>query len=137
MKKNIIFILVIVIVAVGMSSCGLAGTSMSDRIGYFEDDLNGSRTNIIDNVHSDAPGYNTANSDLYWSDVDGTWDPVSNSFSITNTSEGSSSISGTFTATTDFPSGTSISFEMKDDGDFFSGENWKIWSCSVDGNPQF
>jgi len=137
MKKNIFFGLIIGIIILAISSCSIfgVGTTMTDRINSFENNLNGSRANIIDNVHPDAPGYNTANSDAYWSDVNGTWDPVSNSFSITNTSESSSSISGTFTSK-DFNS-VLISFEMKDDGDFFSGENWKIWSCTVDSTNQF
>lgn len=136
MKKNIIYILVIVLITIGISSCGQTGTSMSDRISYFVDDLNGSRTNIIGNVHSSASSYNTVNSDAYWSDGSSIWNPVSNTFSISITSEGSSSISGTFISK-DFPGGTTISFEMKDAGDFFSGENWKIMSCVVNGITQF
>ncbi len=138
MNRKIIFGLVILLAILAVSSCSLlgVGTSMTDRIGFFVVDLNSSRANIIDNIHPDAPGYNTVNSDSYWSDESGTWDPVSNTFSITDITEGSDSVIGTFTSN-DFSSGTTISFEMKDDGDFFSGENWKIWSCTVDGVAQF
>ena len=133
MKKNIIFGLVIGLIILAISSCSIfgMGTSMSDRVGYFEDDLNGSRANIIDNVHPDAPGYNTLN-DTYW--TNDPWASGNSPFSITNISEGSSSVSATFHwGITD----TTIYFEMKDDGSFFGGEDWKIWSCSVGGTPQF
>ena len=102
---------------------------MSDRIGYFEDDLNGSRSNIIDNIHPDADAYNTLD-DYYW--TQSPWTDTDDPFSITSISEGSSSVSATFTS--DFYSGgTSIYFEMKDEGDFFSGEDWKIMSINVAG----
>jgi len=134
MKRIIIFGLIVGIVSVGMSSCGLFGTSMADRVAIFEDDLNGSRANIIDNVHPDAPGYNTANSDTYWNGGGNVWDPLDKPFSITNVSEGSSSVSATFNS--GVITGGTISFDMKDDGGFMS-EDWKIWSCSVGGTGQF
>ena len=51
MKRNIIIGLIIGLLVIAISSCGLNSTSMTDRISYFEDDLNGSRANIIDNIH--------------------------------------------------------------------------------------
>ena len=135
MKRNIILGLVIVIIIIAISSCSIfgVGTTMTDRINSFENNLNGSRSNIIDNIHLDAPGYNTANNDNYWLTND-PWDPGNKPFSITNISESSSSVSASFHwGGTD----TTIFFEMKDDGDFFSGEDWKIWSCSVNGSNQF
>ena len=135
MKRNIIFGLIIGLLIMAISSCGLAGTSMSDRIDYFEEDLNGSRANIFDNLHPDSDGYRQLD-DTYWSITDSTWDPAFKTFYIINISEGSSSVNATFKSL-DYPAGVDIYIDMKDDGDFFSGEDWKIWSCTVDGNPQF
>lgn len=134
MKRIIIFSLIVGIISIGISSCGLAGTSMSDRISYFVDDLNGSRTNIMDNIDPASPGYDNANIAGYWEAGSGNvWDPDDAPFSISNISEGSNSVSGTFVSTL---TNELISFEMKDTGDFFSGENWKFWSCTV-GTQQF
>ena len=133
MKKNIIFGLIVGLIIIAISSCSIfgVGTSMSDRIGYFEDDLNGSRANIIDNIHTDAPSYNTLD-DAYWNT--GYWVTGNKPFAITNISEGSSSVSASFHYGA---SDTTIYFEMKDDGSFFGGEDWKIWSCSVNSVSQF
>ena len=136
MKRIIIFGLIVGIIFVGISSCSLMGTSMTDRIGMFEDDLNGSRANIMDNIHPDAPGYNTANIAGYWENPSYVWGSGDAPFSISNISEGSSSVSASFSSNT-FPGGTTIYFEMKDDGSFFGGEDWKIWSCTVNSVGQF
>ena len=95
MKRNIIFSLIIGLLIIAISSCGLAGTSMKDRVSYFEDDLNGSRANIIDNIHPDASSYNTLD-DNYWAQSPWTVTATVDQFSITGISEGSSSVSGTF-----------------------------------------
>jgi len=134
MKKNIIFSLIIGLLIIVISSCGLAGTSMSDRINYFEDDLNGTRANIFDNLHPDSDGYRTLD-DTYWET--GIWVSGDKLFSITNISEGSSSVTGDFNSEGVTLTDATVSFDMKDDGDFFSGENWKIMSCTVDGDSQF
>lgn len=136
MKKNIIFGLVILLAILAVSSCSIfgVGTSMSDRISSFEDDLNGSRANIFDNIHPEANASKTLD-DTYWET--GIWVSGDKPFSITNKVEGSSSITAVFNSTGGTLTDASVSFEMKDDGDFFSGENWKIWSCTVDGVAQF
>ncbi len=138
MKENIIFGLVILLAIFAISSCSILGVgiSMTSRVAFFVANLNGSRENIIDNIDVNSPGYKKANTDSYWSDELGIWNPASKDFSITVIKETSSSLSGTFKSK-DFPNGTTILFEMKDDGDFLSGENWKIWSCTVDGIAQF
>ncbi|MCK5153763.1 MAG: hypothetical protein KAQ93_05330 [Spirochaetales bacterium] len=134
MKRNIIFTLIIGLSIIAISSCGLAGTSMSDRISYFEDDLNGSRTNIIDNIHPDASSYNTLN-DTFW--TLGIWTSNDQLFSITSISEGSKSITAVFNSSGVTLTNAEVIFGMKDDGDFFSGEDWKIMSCVVNGGTQF
>ncbi len=133
MKKNIIFGLIILLVILAVSSCSIfgEGTTMTDRIEFFEDDLNGSRSNIIDNIHPDADNIDQLD-DTYWET--GIWVSSNEEFKITDISEGSSSVKA------DFQYGgydTTISFDMKDDGDFFSGEDWKILSCTVDDTDQF
>jgi len=130
MKKNIIFGLVILLAILAVSSCSIfgVGTTMKDRVGLFVVDLNGSRANIIDNIHPDASSYNTLD-DTYW--TQSPWTASDDPFSITITSEGSSSISGTFNS--DTYNNSTILIEMKDDGDFFSGENWKIMSINIAG----
>ena len=135
MKKNIVFGIMIGFLILAISSCGLNKTTMADRVGYFEDDLNGSRTNIIDNIHSDAASYNTLDYD-YWHDNTNIWDPSKTPFIISNLVEGSSSITADFAYSGS--TGNTIYFELKDDGDFFSGENWKLLSCSINsGSNQF
>lgn len=134
MKKNIIFGLIIGLLIIAISSCSLSGTSMADRIGYFEDALNGSRVNItVNNIHPDAPSYNTLD-DTYWATI-GVWPTVNQPFSISNLSEGSSSITADF-AYSGSPSNT-IYFEMEDNGSFFGGEDWLIWSCDINSINQF
>ena len=133
MKKNIFFGLIILLVILAVSSCSVfgVGTTMSDCIGSFEDDLNGSRANIFDNIHPDADASRTLD-DTYWET--GVWKSEFKPFNISDISESSGSVSA------DFQYGvsvTTISFEMKDDGDFFGGEDWKIWSCTVGGTTQF
>ena len=91
----------------------------------------------MDNIYPDSPGYDNANIAGYWDDTFYVWAPASDTFSITNISEGSSSVNATFVSTSGFPLGTEIYFEMKDDGDFFSGEDWKIWACTVGVDQQF
>lgn len=134
MRKNIILGLIVVLVIISISSCSIfgVGTSMSDRIGYFVDDLNGSRANIIDNIHPGAPSYNTID-DTTW--TLGYWVSTDSPFSITNISEGSSSVTAIFNS--GGLTNATIYFEMKDDGSFFGGEDWKIWTCSINGGGQF
>ena len=134
MKRIIIFGLIVGIISIGISSCGLLGTSMSDRVGIFEDDLNGSRSNIMDNIHPDAPGYDNANIAGYWESSAYVWASEDQPFSITSISEGSSSIYATFNSQgfTD----ANIYLEMENDGGLF-GDDWKIWSCTVGGTEQF
>ena len=117
MKKSIIFGLVILLAIIAVSSCSIfgVGTSMSDRISSFEDDLNGSRANIIDNIHPDAPSYNIID-DSTW--TLGYWPSSDAPFTINNISEGSSSVTAVFNSKA--LTNATIYFEMKDDGDFFS-----------------
>ena len=134
MKRKLRVGLIILFAALAVSSCSLlgVGTTMTDRVGLFVVDLNGSRTNIIDNIHPDAASYNTLDA-TYWNT--GTWDPNSNLFSITDITEGSDSVTAIFNSK-DFTNAT-IVLNMKDAGDFFSGENWKIMSCTINGTSQF
>ncbi len=134
MKRNIIFSLIIGLLIIAISSCGLAGTSMKDRVSYFEDDLNGSRANIFDNIHPDANASKTLD-DTYWET--GIWVSGDQLFLITNISESSSSVTGVFNSGGVLLTDAEVVFEMKDDGDFFSGEDWKIMSCVVNGGTQF
>jgi len=136
MKKNIIYGLILIPAIIVISSCSIfgVGTSMTDRIGTFEDDLNGSRANIIDNIHPDAPSYNTLD-DTYW--TTGIWTSGDQPFSITSITEGSSSVTAVFNSSGASLTNATVVFGMKDDGDFFSGENWKITSCTVNGGNQF
>ncbi len=131
MKKNIKLGLTAGLLVVLISSCSLTGTSMASRVDLFILDLNGTRSGIMDNIHPDAPGYNTANGSDYWNQ--GIWDPINKTFSISNIVESSGSISA------DFVYGgnpVTITLEMKNDGTLL-GEDWKIWSCTVDGTQQF
>ncbi len=132
MKKNIIFGLIIGIIIIAISSCSIfgVGTSMADRADLFIADLNGTRSGIMDNIHPDAPGYNTANGSNYWNL--GVWE--TKPFSISNINEGSDTLTANFVYGGN-PS--TIVLQMKDDGSFFGGEDWKIWSCSVGGIGQF
>lgn len=135
MKKYIVFGLIIVLVIFAVSSCSIfgVGTTMSDRIGSFEKDLNGSRSNIFDNIHPDANASKTLD-DTYWEK--GIWISAHKPFDISDISESSGSVTAVFTSG-GYPGGTGIFFKMKDDGDFFAGEDWKIWSCTVNDINQF
>jgi len=130
MKKNLIFGLIIMLAVIAVSSCSLLGVgiTMADRVGFFVLDLNGSRANIIDNIHPDAGSYNQID-DNYW--TESPWTSTDAPFSIVITSEGSSSISGTFNSGT--YTNATIVIEMKDDGDFFIGADWKIMSINIAG----
>ena len=112
-----------------ISSCSFLGTSISARATIFIGELNGNRSGIMESIHPDAPGYNTANGSNYWNL--GVWG--TKPFSLSNITESSDSL------TADFSYGSSsgiIILQMKNDGDLF-GDNWKIWSCSVAGDDQF
>ena len=134
MKNKFLLGLITLLAVLAVSSCSLLGIgiTMSNRVVLFVADLNGSRTNIIDNLHPDASSYKTLD-DNYW--TQSPWTSTDAPFKITITSEGSSSVSGTFNSNT-YKDAT-IVFGMKDDGDSFSGENWKIMSCTINGTSQF
>ena len=136
MRKNIVIGLITGLIVLAISSCSIfgMGTSMSDRIGYFVDDLNSSRANIFDNIHPDANASKTLDG-TYWET--GIWVSGDQPFSITNIVEGSSSVTAVFNSGGITLTNATVSFEMKDDGSFFGGEDWKIWSCSVNSGSQF
>ena len=136
MRKNLLFGLIILLVILVISSCSIfgVGTTMSDCIGSFEDDLNGSRANIFDNIHPDADASRTLD-DTYWET--GIWVSGDKPFLITDISEGSSSVTAVFNSDGTTLTDATVFFKMKDNGDFFSGEDWKIWSCSVNSVGQF
>ena len=130
MKRDIIFAIIIGLLIFAASSCSFMDTSMSDRADMFIADLNGTRSGIMDNIHLDAPGYNTANGSNYWNL--GVW--ATKPFSISNISESSDTLTANFMYAGN-PS--TIILQMKDDGSFFGGEDWKIWSCTVGVQIQF
>jgi hypothetical protein len=131
MNRNIFFGVIIGLLIITISSCSLLGTSMADRASQFIADLNGTRSGIMENIHPDAPGYATANGSTYFDN--GVW--ATKPFSISNIVETSDTLSASFSYGA-APTST-IVLKMKDAGDFFSGENWKIWSCTVGGGSQF
>ncbi len=131
MRKKIILGVTAGLLILAISSCSLTGTSKDSRANLFILDLNGTRSGIMDNIHPDAPGYNTANGSDYWNL--GVWDSTNIPFSISNIIESSDTI------TADFVYGvntTTIVLEMKNDGTLL-GDDWKIWSCTVGGTVQF
>jgi hypothetical protein len=125
MYKRIISIVIIVLSVMLISSCGaLLGVSIEDTIDQFESDLNGSRSNIVDNFSESCDDYNLMNTLGYWNDS-GSFDDDYQTFNISIPSDPSETFTTTFTDT----SGGGpyiIKFSMVDKGDFWSGENWKI-----------
>ena len=133
MKRNIIFWSIIGLLVIAISSCSLSGTSIMDRIGFFEDDLNGSRSNIIDHFHPDAANYN--NLDATYFDT-GFLKTSWGDHTITGINVTGSTATGTLTYNDNGAQTAPIVLVMRDDGDS-KGENWKIYSITVDGVTQF
>ncbi len=103
---------------------------MASRADLFILDLNGTRSNILDNIHPDAPSYNTLD-DVVWNS--GYWNPINKPFSISSIVESSDTITADFVYD---GNSTTIVLEMKNDGTLL-GDDWKIWSCTVGGTVQF
>jgi len=125
MYKRIISIVIIVLSVIFISSCGaLLGVSIEDTIDQFESDLNGSRSNIVDNFSESCDDYNLMNTLGYWNDS-GSFDDDYKTFNISIPSDPSETFTTTYSDTSGGGPYT-IKFYMVDEGDFWSGENWKI-----------
>jgi len=133
MKKKLIIGIIIGLVLYTISSCSFMGTSITDRIGYFIVDLNSSRTNIIDNFHDAANNYDNLDANYF---EKGFLYISMGPHSITGISVSGSTVTGTLNYNDGGAQSAPIILEMRDAGDIM-GENWKIYSFTVDGATQF
>ncbi len=125
MYKRVFLLAIIAILAFIMSSCGaFLGVSIEDRITQFESDLNGNRSNIIDNFSESCDDYPGMNTLAYWNDS-GSFDDDYKNFNITIPSNPDSTFTTSFSDTSGGGPYT-IKFYLIDEGDFFLGENWRI-----------
>lgn len=133
MYKRLFLLAIIVGITIILSSCGaLLGVSIEDRIVQFESDLNGTRSNIIDNFSTSCDDYNAMNISTYWTSV-GSFDDGNKIFDITIPSDPSSTFTTSYTSNSGGSGPFTIKFYLIDEGDFFSGENWKIKTIWISG----
>ena len=127
MYKRILLATIVIMLAIVISSCGLFfGVSIEDRILQFESDLNGDRSNIIDNFYSGCQNYNQLNTSLYWNDGNSIFDVSNKNFDIAVPSDPGEDFTTTYTSNSGGSGTLTIRFIMEDEGSFFSGEDWKI-----------
>lgn len=131
MKRKIFLSVLLVSIIILFNSCGLFfGTSIEDRMGQFESDLNSSdRTGIWDNFYSGCNQINTIRSTTYWDNhsifQNHEWNIV-----IPSDPDDLFTTTGTHTSGT---SGTlNIKFQMENEGSIFSGKDWKISILWID-----
>ena len=134
MKTKRVFILLIVLITVLISSCGLfLGTSKEERLVEFKSDLNGSRDGIWDNFHSDCAQLSNISTVAYWNNDGNFFDDAKKPFVFSIPSDPSDV--ETISVTHALGSNTYV-FTMENEGNFFSGDDWRIRKLAVDGSTQ-
>ncbi|MDA3941394.1 MAG: hypothetical protein PF693_19155 [Spirochaetia bacterium] len=135
MYKKIVLVLTVFALVMIISSCGaLLGNSIEERVQQFEIDLNGSRSSIIENFSSDCGNYNAMNIATYWSDNTSVFDDDYKTFNIVIPSDPAETFTTTYSDNAGGP--YNIKFYLVNEGDFFSGDNWKIRTIWVDDSVQ-
>ena len=134
MKLKKIFLILIVLTTVIISSCSLfTGTSKEDRLVDFKADLNGTREGIWDNFHEDCVQLPAISTVAYWNEDGTVFDDFKKDFVFSVPSDPSDV--ETISVTHKLGSSPYV-FTFENEGNFFSGDDWKIRRLSVDGTEQ-
>lgn len=124
MKKRIVRSLVLIAlsgVVLSLAGCSLLGTTMTERIEQFIDDINGQDyTAVRANLDSGASDYATANAAFWQAYFDETA-----THSVSNINEGSSSATATISGG-DWGSGTTFTFTFVESDAGLFGKDYLI-----------
>ena len=125
MKKRIVRSLVLIAlsgVVLSLAGCSLLGTTMTERIEQFIDDINGQDyTAVRANLDSGASDYATAPKE-FWQAY---FDETETHYSVSNINEGSSSATATISGG-DWGSGTTFTFTFVESDAGLFGKDYLI-----------
>jgi len=124
MKKRIVRSLVLIAlsgVVLSLAGCSLLGTTMTERIEQFIDDINGQNyTAVRANLDSGASDYASAN-EAFWQ----VYFDATETHSVSNINEGSSSATATVSGG-DWGSGTTFTFTFVESDAGLFGKDYLI-----------